>query len=66
MEFMSLLGELRGENKAILMSTHDIFRARDIADIVGFMDRGRIVLQRTREELEEENLEALYLKYMSG
>jgi len=30
-----LLESLRGEGKAILMSTHDIFRAKEIADVVG-------------------------------
>ena len=33
-EFMSILGSLRDEGKAILMSTHDIFRAKELADIV--------------------------------
>ncbi len=35
MEFTRLIGELRDEGKAILMSTHDIFRAKEIADYVG-------------------------------
>jgi len=48
------------------MSTHDIFRAKDVADIVGIMNKGCLVIQRTREELADENLEQLYLEYMSG
>jgi len=63
-EFMSLLQELRAEGRAIFMSTHDIFRAREYADRVGIMKEGRLVLVRTREELEEEDLERLYLDYM--
>jgi ABC-2 type transport system ATP-binding protein len=58
--------ELRGKGKAILMSTHDIFRAKDIADRVGIMKEGRKVMERTREELQTENLEQLYLDYMRG
>ncbi|MFQ5767064.1 MAG: ABC transporter ATP-binding protein [Acidobacteriota bacterium] len=64
-EFLGLLDQLRSEDKAILMSTHDLFRAREIADIVGMMRRGRLVLQRSRADLEQENLEELYLRYMA-
>jgi ABC-2 type transport system ATP-binding protein len=63
-EFMDLLRSLREESKAILMSTHDIFRAKDIADRVAIMKEGNLVMSRTREELEHENLETLYLEYM--
>lgn len=65
-EFIDLLESLRDDGKAILMSTHDIFRAKEIADVVGIMNRGRLVMQRTRRELEDENLEKLYLNYMTG
>ncbi len=63
-EFVELLLTLRGEGKAILMSTHDIFRAREIADVVGIMKEGILIMERTKAELETENLEKLYLKYM--
>ncbi len=65
-EFLETLTELRGKGKAILMSTHDILRARDIADRVGIMKEGRKVIERTRDELQFENLERLYLDYMRG
>ncbi len=65
-EFLGLLRSLRDEGKAILMSTHDIFRAKESANVVAILDRGRIVLQRRREELEHEDLEALYLRYIAG
>jgi ABC-2 type transport system ATP-binding protein len=63
-EFLETLRELRRRGKAILMSTHDIFRAKEIADRVGILKEGRKVTERTREELEHENLERLYLDYM--
>jgi len=66
MEFINLLESLRDEGKAILMSTHDIFRAKEVADIVGIMNEGSIVMQRTQEELRGENLETLYVEYMAG
>ena len=63
-EFVELLLNLRREGKAILMSTHDIFRARDIADVVGIMKEGVLIMEKTKEQLEMEDLEKLYLKYM--
>ena len=63
-ELMETLDRLRRQGKAILISTHDIFRVREIADRVGIMKEGRKVLERTREELEHEDLQALYLDYM--
>jgi len=65
-EFLDILRQLRDESRAIFMSTHDIFRAKDIADRVGIMKTGRLVGIMTKEELEKENLEKLYLDYMRG
>jgi ABC-2 type transport system ATP-binding protein len=65
-EFMDLLHALRVEGRSILMSTHDIFRAREAADHVGIMRDGRLLAIRTREELAAENLERLYLEFMEG
>lgn len=63
-EFTDLLSSLREEGKAILMSTHDIFRAKDIGDTVGIMKEGNLVMKKSSAELENENLEELYLKYI--
>jgi len=63
-EFVTILKGLRGRGKSILMCTHDIFRAKDIADRVGIMKEGRLVMLRTREEFLEDDLEKLYLDYM--
>ena len=65
-EFMALLHTLRGEGKAILMSTHDIFRAKEAADRVGIMREGRLIAIRTRDQLAADNLERLYLEQMEG
>lgn len=63
-DFCELLLTLRDEGKAILMSTHDVFRARDIADRVGIMKEGHLVMVRDKEDLKYENLEEIYLNYM--
>jgi ABC-2 type transport system ATP-binding protein len=65
-EFMQLLKNLQAQGKAILMSTHDIFRTKEIADRVGILKEGRLVIERSREELLLEDLEKLYLDYMQA
>ncbi|MDP2914195.1 MAG: ABC transporter ATP-binding protein [Candidatus Aminicenantes bacterium] len=65
-EFLEILQELKSEGKAILMSTHDIFRAKEIGDRVGIMKEGRLVLERTREELQFEDLVKIYIDYMKS
>ncbi len=65
-EFLELLDRLRQQGKAILMSTHDIFRSKQVAARVGIMKAGKMVMQRSREELEQEDLEKLYLDYMEA
>jgi ABC-2 type transport system ATP-binding protein len=63
-DFIELLFKLRAEGKAILMSTHDIFRAKEIADVVGIMKEGILITEQTKEDIEREDLEKLYLRYM--
>jgi len=65
-EFLAILGELRAQGRAILMSTHDIFRAKEMADTVGIMSEGNLLAMKTSKELEHENLEKLYLEYIQG
>ena len=64
-ELMEILNQWREREKAILMATHDVFHTKEIADRVSIMREGRKVLERTREEIEDEDLEALYLSYLS-
>lgn len=66
LEFCKLLRELRQEGTAIFMSTHDIFRARNIADTVGILNGGELVMEKSIEELKDENLQDLYVTYMAG
>jgi ABC-2 type transport system ATP-binding protein len=63
-ELVTLLKEQKNAGKAILMCTHDIFRAKELADEVGIMKRGQMVKCLTRKEFLEENLEKLYLEYI--
>jgi ABC-2 type transport system ATP-binding protein len=63
-ELMQLLIQLRDQGKSILMCTHDIFRAKAVADRVGIMKEGRLVMLRTREQFLLDDLERIYLDYM--
>jgi len=63
-EFLTLLIQMRDQGKSVFMSTHDIFRAKLIADRVGFMKKGRLVMMKTRKDLEGEDLTELYIQYM--
>ncbi|MBM3294846.1 MAG: ABC transporter ATP-binding protein [Candidatus Aminicenantes bacterium] len=65
-EFLEILAELKAEGKAILMSTHDIFRAKEIGDRVGIMKEGRLVMERSRAELQVEDLVKIYIDYMKS
>jgi len=65
-EFIELLISLRDEGKAILMSTHDIFRAKEIGDIFCIMNKGKIVMERSSDDVANEDLEKLYLRFMAG
>jgi ABC-2 type transport system ATP-binding protein len=65
-EFIGLLKSLRDEGKAILMSTHDIFRAKEVADVVGIMNRGRLVMQRPSRDLAGLDMEKLYMQHIAG
>lgn len=64
-EFLALLKQLRAEGKAILMATHDLLRMHPIADRVGIMKSGVRVAELTRQELDRQDLEELYLSYMA-
>jgi ABC-2 type transport system ATP-binding protein len=63
-EFLDLLLELKAKEKSIFISSHDIFRAKFIADRVGFMLQGKLVMMKTSEDLQGEDLNKLYLEYM--
>ncbi|MFC1793362.1 ATP-binding cassette domain-containing protein [Planctomycetota bacterium] len=63
-EFLDQLRRLRERSKAILMTTHDIFRAKIIADRVGIMKQGRLVAVRKRQDFKHADLEQIYMREM--
>jgi ABC-2 type transport system ATP-binding protein len=63
-EFLEILVQMRDQGKSVFMSTHDIFRAKLMADRIGFMKKGRLVMMKTAAELAREDLTELYIQYM--
>jgi ABC-2 type transport system ATP-binding protein len=67
-ELKNIFIELKKAGCAVLISTHIIDSIEEIWDKVLVMNKGKIVLERTREELEEksESLEDVFFKYTEG
>jgi ABC-2 type transport system ATP-binding protein len=63
-EFGALLRRLADGGAAVLMVTHDLFRAVDVGDRVGIMKAGRLVEDRPSASLTHAELERLYLDHM--
>lgn len=64
-EFSRLLGCLSERGVAVLMATHDLFRAREIATRIGIMRAGQICREFAPDELDAAGLEAIYLEEMA-
>ncbi|MBL9193977.1 MAG: ABC transporter ATP-binding protein [Opitutaceae bacterium] len=61
-EFSALLKTLAGRGVAILMATHDLFRAKSDATRLGIMRHGRLVHELGGPEVRAADLEKLYLE----
>jgi ABC-2 type transport system ATP-binding protein len=61
MELTTQLKQLASTGVAILMTTHDLFRAWEAADTIGIMKQGRLVEERETSGLSMSELETLYL-----
>jgi ABC-2 type transport system ATP-binding protein len=65
-EFSVLLRRFAMRGAAVLMATHDLFRAKDVAARVGIMRHGRLAHTFTAAELSDTDLEKLYLETMQA
>ncbi len=61
-EFSEILRELSKNGTAILMATHDIFRAKEVAHRIGIMKEGNLVSVIDAATISANELEALYLQ----
>lgn len=64
-EFAGILRQLSNEGVAILMATHDLFRAKETGTHIGIMRDGILVEQLNPSEIGHADLERLYLTHMN-
>lgn len=62
-EFNTLLHTLRGNGAAIFMVTHDLLGAAEVADRIGFLDRGHIGHESAASGTERFDVRDLYRRY---
>ncbi len=65
-EFTGLLESLSADGVAVLMATHDLFRAKQAGTRVGIMKQGRLVRTLDTAEIGHADLERIYLEHMHG
>jgi ABC-2 type transport system ATP-binding protein len=65
-EFSELLTKLSKQGVAILMATHDLFRAKETGTRIGIMNRGKLVAELNTEEIGHSDLEKLYLEHIKN
>jgi ABC-2 type transport system ATP-binding protein len=63
-EFSQLILALARDGAAILMATHDLFRAKETGTRIGIMREGRLVQELSSEEVSHADLERIYLEHM--
>jgi ABC-2 type transport system ATP-binding protein len=63
-EFSALLGQLSADGVAVLMATHDLFRAKESGTRVGIMKHGKLAVTLDTTEIGHTDLERIYLEHM--
>jgi len=63
-DFTTRLNEFKQEGRAVLMATHDIFRAKECATRLGIMRTGRLMDVVDSERMDAVEIEKVYLEHM--
>ena len=63
-DFSRLLSDLSSRGVAILMATHDLFRAKESGTRVGIMKHGKLLEVLDTAQLGHRDLEQIYLQHM--
>ena len=64
-EFIELLTRMKSNGVAILMATHDLFRAKEVSTHIGIMRAGELQSHAESSQLSLKELEAIYLDIMN-
>lgn len=64
-EFMELLTKMKNNGVAILMATHDLFRAKEVSTHIGIMRNGVLENHSNSADLSLKELESIYLDIMN-
>jgi ABC-2 type transport system ATP-binding protein len=64
-EFMDLLTKMKNDKVAILMATHDLFRAKEVSTHIGIMRSGLLENYSTTSSFSLKELEKIYLDIMN-
>lgn len=64
-EFMTLLTKMKNNGVAILMATHDLFRAKEVSSHIGIMRNGVLENYSNSSDLSLKELETIYLDIMN-
>lgn len=65
-EFAQSLRAARQAGMAILMATHDLFNALQVADRIGILQQGRLVAEFGARDIAHEELQRIYLQHARG
>jgi ABC-2 type transport system ATP-binding protein len=65
-EFCALVRQVADGGSAVLMATHDIFRARQVADRIGILRAGTKRAELKAADMDANELQALYLQHMGA
>jgi len=64
-DFNALLTEVRGRGTAVLMVTHDLLSAADVADRIAFLEAGRVAQEETASGPDQFDIRALHARFQS-
>lgn len=63
-EFSQLIRKMAGGGTAVLMATHDLFRAKEDGSRIGIMRQGKLRQVLNTDEFGHADLERIYLEHM--
>ncbi len=63
-DILETILQMKSLGKSFLLTTHDLLRARTVADRVGILDQGILVAEYSGDQLHSLDLEATYLDHL--